>query len=214
MNRAQQTTKQALDSNSTILSLHATETNMLADLTHIGMAETFVDYVQVPMATPIITSLYQATSLTPTSKMETDILNFVVWHQHLAHCSEQKMRETRQHVDGIPAFRQSTLHSFVRCQSCDVATLKKAPRGPEITALRKLHPGQVFHMGLGFFCGPSNLVEEYERQAPPSPKLAESRQGFACVHPVISGFLPSARIWYHLNSLRSSSKQTETLERW
>lgn len=112
--------------------------------------------------------------------METDILNFEVWHQRLTHCSEQKMQKTQQHVEGIPPFRQLTLPSFVQCRACDVATLKKAPRGPETTVLRPLHPGQVLHMDLGFFRGPSNLVEVYECHTPPSPKLVESRQGFVC----------------------------------
>ncbi|KAI2501046.1 hypothetical protein MHU86_13400 [Fragilaria crotonensis] len=178
---AQQPSTTAPDDTRTILSLHAHESDKLADYTYSGMTETFVDYVQIPMATPIVTSLYHTlSSPTVTSKMEADILNYEVWHQRLAHCSEQKMRKTQQHVDGIPAFRQSTLPSFVRCRACDVATLKKASRGPETAVPRTLHPGQVFHMDLGFFRGPSNLMEVYERHAPPSPKLVESRQGFVC----------------------------------
>ena len=35
-------------------------------------------------------------------------------------------------------------------------------------------------MDLGFFRGPGNLVEVYERKAAPTPKIIESRQGFVC----------------------------------
>ena len=35
-------------------------------------------------------------------------------------------------------------------------------------------------MDIGFFRGPKNLQEVYDRRAEPQPKLIESRQGFVC----------------------------------
>ncbi|KAI2511380.1 hypothetical protein MHU86_2991 [Fragilaria crotonensis] len=112
--------------------------------------------------------------------MESDILNYEIWHQRMAHCSEGKMRKTQKHVDGIPTFQSPGIPSVIRCRACDIATLKRAPRGPLAVPSEEIQPGQIFHMDLGFFRGPSNLVEVYDRHAAPLPKLIESRQGFVC----------------------------------
>lgn len=208
----------------TISSLHAT-LQPLVDYTYSGMTDTFLDYVHVPTAsTPLATSLFHTVSQLSTPKMEADILNFEVWHQRLAHCSEHKLRLTQQHVDGIPAFRQSTIPPLVRCRACDVANLKKAPRGPETKLPTPLTPGQVFHMDIGFFRGPGNLMAVYDRQAPPSPKLVESRQGFVCylliidrctryiwIFPLRSKSVPPALIRLFLQTHGTHARVVKTL---
>ena len=97
----------------------------------------------------------------------------------MAHCLETKLRKTQQHVDGIPSFQMGDIPSILRCHACDIASLEKAPKGHTTVKQQPLQP-QTFHMDLGFFRGPGNLVEVYERQAMPSPKIIESRQGFVC----------------------------------
>ena len=108
------------------------------------------------------------------------ILQFEIWHQRLGHCSEQKLKLklTQQHVDGIPKFT-ARVSSVVRCRACDIAKLHRAQKGPS-NPTPDLQPGQVFQMDIGFFRGPQNLQEVYDRAAVPQPKLIESRQGFVC----------------------------------
>ena len=62
--------------------------------------------------------------------METDVLNFETWHQRMAHCSEKRLRQTHKLVDGIPVFHTPKIPHIVKCRTCDVAKLRKAPRGP------------------------------------------------------------------------------------
>ena len=46
--------------------------------------------------------------------MEKDVLNFKVWHQSFAHCSEKRLRLTQKHVDGIPHFHNATIPHIVK----------------------------------------------------------------------------------------------------
>ena len=80
----------------------------------------------------------------------TDILNFETWHQRLAHCSEKWLRQTQKLVDGMPAFYGPKLTAVVTCRTCDVAKLKKAPRGKNMDDSVILLKGQVFQMEIGF----------------------------------------------------------------
>ena len=66
------------------------------------------------------------------------------------------------------------------CRACDVAKLRKAPRGPAATDLPNLEKGQVFHMDIGFIRGPANLPEVLARTQDAEPKVIESRQGYVC----------------------------------
>ncbi|KAI2502314.1 hypothetical protein MHU86_12118 [Fragilaria crotonensis] len=113
-------------------------------------------------------------------KMEKDVLNFEVWHQRFAHCSEKRLRLTQKHVDGIPKFHHATIPHIVACRACDVAKLRKAPRGPAATAFPSMEKGQVFHLDIGFIRGPANLPEVLARTQDAEPKVIESRQGYVC----------------------------------
>ena len=154
--------------------------NRMDDFVHRGDLEKLLDYVYVPKTTPHVPPLSHTICAQTATKTEADVIQYEVWHQRLAHCSETKLRKTQKHVDGIPTFQTPALPDLLRCRACDIASLKKAPRGPATIATTILHPGQIFHMDLGFFRGPGNLVEVYERTAAPTPKIIESRQGFVC----------------------------------
>ena len=65
----------------------------------------------------------------------------------------------------------------VTCRTCDIAKLKKAPRGSASDVTPTLLPGQVFSMDLGFIRGPGNLDAVLSRLEDPAPKVIESRQG-------------------------------------
>ena len=114
------------------------------------------------------------------STMEKDVLNFETWHQRTGHCSEKRLRKTQQLVDGIPAFRTATLPHVINCRTCDVAKLKKAPRGPPTIQPATLQLGQSFQMDIGFIRGPSNLAAVLARTEEAQPKVIESRQGYTC----------------------------------
>ena len=144
------------------------------DFVNKGDMVTLLDYVPVPTQDPIATPLYHLINKQTVTKTEADILAYEVWHQRMAHCSETKLRKTQQHVDGIPTFQTAEIPALVRCRACDVASLKKAPKGPAITHNTVLQPGQIFHMDLGFFRASGNLVELYERKAAPTPKKVDS----------------------------------------
>jgi hypothetical protein len=90
--------------------------------------------------------------------LEQDVIHFHTWHQRLAHCSESKLRATQKHVDGIPPFKHGAIPPVVTCRACDIAKLRKAPRGPtELEAPPNLQPGQIFQMDIGLHQGPDQL---------------------------------------------------------
>ena len=109
-----------------------------------------------------------------------DVLNFETWHQRLAHCSEKRLRRTQQLVDGIPQFHISKLPHVVNCRTCDIAKLKKAPRGKPGDHTSDLQPGQVFSMDIGFIRGPKNVAAVVARTEEAALKVIESRQGYVC----------------------------------
>ena len=114
------------------------------------------------------------------NRMETDILNYETWHQRLAHCSEKRLRQTQKLVDGIPPFHTPHIPHIVKCRTCDVAKLKKAPRGKQGDHSTDLQLGQVFSMDIGFIRGPKNLAAVLARTEDSAPKVIESRQGYVC----------------------------------
>ena len=116
----------------------------------------------------------------PRTALEKDMLNFEVWHQRLGHVSEAKLRQTQKCAIGIPQFHSKNLPPIVRCRICDIARLQKAPKGPSTTDPPDLAPGQMFHMDIGFFRGPSNLDAVVDRKADAQLKIIESRQGYVC----------------------------------
>jgi hypothetical protein len=70
--------------------------------------------------------------------------------------------------------------SFVRCRECDVAKLKKAPRGHPLLDAPTLQPGQCFHMDIGLLRGPSNLAAVLDRKEEAQTKVIHSRHNFVC----------------------------------
>ena len=129
---------------------------------------------------PPITSLIARIQIQSATHTENDIMNFETWHQRLAHCSEKRLRQTQKRVDGIPAFHNSKIPTLVRCRTCDVAKLKKAPRGPTVDDSDTILKGQVFQMDIGFIRGPTNLQAVLDRVADVESKVIESRNGFVC----------------------------------
>ena len=168
----------------TSLSDSTARLNMLAvalpnDFSHADDYDGFQAYVNVP--DPVCLNLASSTHTpAPPTKSPAlqSILQFEIWHQRLGHCSERKLRQTQQQVDGIPPFN-ARIPALVRCRACDIAKLHRAPKGVS-TSDSILQPGQVFQMDIGFFRGPRNLSEVYDRTADPQPKLIESRQAFVC----------------------------------
>ena len=131
----------------------------------------------------ICTDICKVTAVQPhvqATRMEKDVLNYETWHQGFAHCSEKRLRLMQQHVDGIPSFHHPTIPHVVKCRACDVAKLRKAPRGEPTQLPPSTVNGQIFHMDIGFFRGPANLQAVLERTEEAQPKLIESRQGYVC----------------------------------
>ena len=64
---------------------------------------------------------------------------------------------------------------MVTRRTCDVAKLRKAPRGPPHKDTEDiLTIGQVFSMDLGFIRGPANLAAVLDRTEEAQPKVIES----------------------------------------
>ena len=78
---------------------------------------------------PRVSATVAVLQTTPSMHSEKDVANFEIWHQQLAHCSEKRLRQMQKLVDGIPAFHSSAIPHVVTCRTCDVAKLRKAPRG-------------------------------------------------------------------------------------
>jgi hypothetical protein len=150
------------------------------DFSHSDEFDGFQAYMAVPpVATLSVLEAEPPPELLPQLTPPTQaVLQFEIWHQRLGHCSERKLRQTQQHVDGIPPFK-ARIPTVVRCRACDIAKLQRAPKG-STQADPVLQPGQTFQMDIGFFRGPKNLQEVYDRTADAQPKLIESRQGFVC----------------------------------
>jgi hypothetical protein len=69
---------------------------------------------------------------------------------------------------------------MVTCRTCDVAKLRKAPRGRTLEDGDTLENGQVFQMDIGFIRGPLNLDNVLARTEDADTKIIESRNGFVC----------------------------------
>lgn len=152
------------------------------DFTSADPLDGFTSYMSVPMmAVPCVTkdsSVALRRMTTHLHSTDQAILQYKIWHQRMGHPSETTLRKTQPLVDGIPPFT-TKIPSVIRCRACDIAKLKRAPKGHNVTT-SQLVPGQMFQMDIGFFRGPRNLQEVYDRCAEPQPKLVESRQGFVC----------------------------------
>ena len=175
------TTPNIQSSSATLAHISQVHANLPEDFVSSDHFDGFASYIKVPTSTQPL-CVPDARQCVQLLKMEKQpprqaILQFEIWYQRMAHCSAPKLRQTQKCVDGIPPFAR--IPSIVRRRACDIATLKRAPRGPNTDDVN-LEPGQVFQMDIGFFRGPRNLQEVYDRTADPQPKLIESRQGFVC----------------------------------
>ena len=147
----------------------------LAEMNARDLLRPVIDWKE-PSSTFVISKV-QTQRATHTEK---EILNFETWHQRLVHCSEKRLRQTQKLVDSIPAFYGPKLPAIVTCRTCDVAKLKKAPRGKNLDDLDILVKGQVFQMDIGFIQGPQNLEAVLLRKEDADTKVIESRQGYVC----------------------------------
>ena len=130
--------------------------------------------------TPMMPSRIAVLQCRASTHMEKDILNFELWHQRLAHCSEKRLRYTQKLVDGISAFYGPKIPGMVTFRTCDVAKLRKAPRGRILEDGATLENGQeVFQMDR-FIRGPLNLDNVLARTEDADTKIIESRNGFVC----------------------------------
>ena len=116
----------------------------------------------------------------PMNDLTKDVMVFETWHQRLAHCSEKRLRQTQKLVDGIPPLRKAPIPHIVACRTCDIAKLKKAPRGQITDTPDIVDIGQIFQMDIGFIRGPANLAAVVAREEESQMKVIESRQRYTC----------------------------------
>ena len=105
---------------------------------------------------------------------------YELWHQRFGHAPASRLYHTSKHVTGLPPISPTSLPTFIRCRACDIAKLKKAPRGHAIEDPADLQTGQHFSMDLGFMRGPANLQAVVARLEDALPKVITSRQGYTC----------------------------------
>jgi hypothetical protein len=79
-----------------------------------------------------------------------------------------------------PPISPTNIPSFVTCRACEIAKLKKDPRGHLTLDPADLQPGQSFHMDLAFIRGPANLQAVVDRVEEAQPKVIHSRHGYTC----------------------------------
>ena len=87
---------------------------------------------------------------------------------------------TSKRVQGLPPLSPANIPTFVKCRACEIAKLKKVPRGHLASDPADLQTGQSFHMDLGFIRGPANLQAVVDRVEEAQPKVIHSRQGYTC----------------------------------
>ena len=109
-----------------------------------------------------------------------NILQYELWHQRMGHAPASRLHQTAKHVQGLPTMNAQQLPSFVRCRACDIAKLKKAPRGYALPDPPTLQTGQCFQMDIGFIRGPSNLQAVVDRKEEAQSKVIASRHIFVC----------------------------------
>ena len=66
------------------------------DFVHRGDLETLLDYVHEPQTTAHLPPLSHTICAQTATKTEADVIQYEVWHQRLAHCSETKLRKTQR----------------------------------------------------------------------------------------------------------------------
>ena len=114
-------------------------------------------------------------------RMAKEMHHYELWHQRLCHAPLDRLLRTSKYVQGLPHLTPGHIPSFVRCRACDIAKLKKAPKGHSTPDQMDLQTGQQFHMDLGFIRGPANLQAVLvDREEEAQPKIIHSRQGFTC----------------------------------
>ena len=117
------------------------------------------------------------TQTEPTARAVNGVIQYEMWHQRMGHAPLTYLHKTSK---GLPPMSASRIPPFVRCRACDIAKLKKAPRGHSLPDLPTLTNGQCFHMDIGFLRGPSNLQAVVDRQEEPQSKVIHSRHNYVC----------------------------------
>ena len=126
------------------------------------------------------TTINVTTATTSADRMAREVLKYELWHQRMGHAPLSRLIRTSPHVQGLPNISPTQVPSFVTCRACEIAKLKKAPRGNPTADPVDLQTGQYFHMDLGFIRGPANLQAVVDREAEAQPKIIHSRQGYTC----------------------------------
>jgi hypothetical protein len=111
-----------------------------------------------------------------TSGLTKGIQLLEIWHQRMGHPSPSVLQRTQKVVEGIPKLPDAS--PIFHCRMCDKAKQHKAARGTTEHNDAYL-PGTMFHMDLGFFRGPANLVEVVRDGAvPSSTTIIKSIEGY------------------------------------
>ena len=108
-----------------------------------------------------------------------NVLQYELWHQRMGHAPASRLHKTAKHVQGLPTMHAQHLLSFVRC-ACDIAKLKKAPRGNALPDPPTLQTGQCFQMDIGFIRGPSNLQAVVDWKEEAQSKVINICHNFVC----------------------------------
>ena len=88
-------------------------------------------------------------------KTAKEVSQYEIWHQRMGHAPAPRLHQTAKHVQGLPQINAQKIPPFVRCRACDIAKLRKAPKGHTLSDPLTLHNGQCFHMDIGFLRGPA-----------------------------------------------------------
>ena len=122
-----------------------------------------------------------STTTALSDRMAKEVHQYELWHQRMGHAPLSRLiTRTSKLVQGLPSISPGNVPTFVKCKACEIAKLKKAPRGHPTPDPPHLQTGQYFHMDLGFIRGPANLQAVVDRTEEAQPKVIHSRQGFTC----------------------------------
>ena len=144
----------------------------------------------------------------PTVKVAKEVSQYELWHQRMGHAPAPRLQQTAKQVHGLPQMNAQRIPPFVRCRACDIAKLKKAPKGQVLRDSPTLQNGQCFHMDIGFLRGPANLPAVVDRREDVQPKVINSRHNYVCYLLVVDR--KSRYMWAF--PLRSRSVPMELME--
>ena len=151
----------------------------LADHTDPDVDREHIPYLLGDQRTPVNAISTAATTIA-TDRLVKATHQYELWHQRLVHAPASRLYNTSKLVVGLPTISPTTLPSFIRYRACDIAKLRKGPKGHPIVDPPDMQPGQNFSMDLGFMRGPENLQAVVARTEDARPKIIHSRQGYTC----------------------------------